>query len=87
MMSEQDMENLDSNEKSYHNLISTEMLHDSRDVSQTHPNVNIREARYKICYHVRQRQSEHKGALKATQNMGKGLQKVFKTVVNIFRKN
>ena len=31
MMSEQDMENLDSNEVSYHDLISTEMLEDIGD--------------------------------------------------------
>ena len=57
MMSEQDMENLDSNENSYHDLISTEMLEDIRDGSQTHPNVNKREARYKIRYRVRQKES------------------------------
>ena len=45
MISKQDMENLDSNENSYHDLISTEMLEDIRDGSQTHPNVNKREAR------------------------------------------
>ena len=33
MMSEQDMENLDSNEESDHDLISTEMLEDIRDGS------------------------------------------------------
>ena len=40
MMNKQDMENLDSNEKSDHDLISTEMLEDISDGSQTHPNVN-----------------------------------------------
>ena len=55
MMSEQDMENLDSNEESYHDIISTEMLEDIRDGSQTHPNVNKREACYKIRDRVRQR--------------------------------
>ena len=30
---------------------------------------------------MKQRQSEWKGALKATKNMGKGLHKVFKTAV------
>ena len=30
---------------------------------------------------IRQRKLEGKGALKATQNMGKGLHKVFNTVV------
>ena len=39
MKSEQDMENLDSSVESYHNLISTDMLEDIRDRSQTHPNV------------------------------------------------
>ena len=37
-------------------------------------NVNQREARYKIRDYIRQRQSELKGALKATQKMGKVLQ-------------
>ena len=46
MMNEQDMENLDSNENPNHDLISTEMLEDMRDGSQTHPTVNKREARY-----------------------------------------
>ena len=66
MMSEQDMENLDSNEDSDHDLISTEMLEDIRDGSQTHPNVNKREACLKIRDHIRQRKSEWKGALKST---------------------
>ena len=66
MMSEQDMENLYSSDESDHDLISTEMLQDIRDGSQTHPNVNRREARYKICDLIRQRQSEWKVALKAT---------------------
>ena len=81
MMSEQDMENIISSDESDHDLISTEMLQDIRDGSQTHPNVNKREARCKIRDRIRQRQSEWKGALKDTQIMGKGLQKVFNTVV------
>ena len=52
-----------------------------RDGSQTHPNVNRREARYKIRDHIRQKQSEWKRALKSTRSMGKGLHKVFLTVV------
>ena len=55
MMSEQDMENLDSDEKSDHDFISTEMLEDICDGSQTHPTVNKREARYEIRDHVRQK--------------------------------
>ena len=81
MMSKQDMENRDSNEQSDHDLISTEMLPIICDGSQTHPNVNKREVRYKIPDRDRQKQPEWKGALKATQSMGKGLYKVFSTVV------
>ena len=55
MMSKQDMENIDSNDTSDHDVISTEMLHDIRDGSQTHMNVNKIEARYKILDRVRQR--------------------------------
>ena len=66
MMSEQDMENLDSNDKLDHDLISTEMLEDIRSGSQTHPNVNKREARYKICDRIRQKESQWKGDLKDT---------------------
>ena len=38
-----------SGDESDHDLISTEMLEDIRDGIQTHPNVNRREASYKIC--------------------------------------
>ena len=39
MMSKQDMENINSDDESDHDLISTEMLEDIRDVSQTHLSV------------------------------------------------
>ena len=81
MMSKQDMYAINYGDESDHDLISTEMLEDIRDGSQTHPNVNKREARYKICDHIRQIQSEWKGALKATRSMGKVLHKVFSAVV------
>ena len=81
MMSEQDMENLDENEKSNHDLITTETLEDIRDRNQTHPTLNKREASCKICDRIKQRQSEWKGSLKATHKMGKGLHKVFSTIV------
>ena len=81
MMNEKDMENIDSNEKFYHDLISTETLEDIRDGSQIHPTVNKREACCKIRDRIKQRQSERKGALKATRDMGKGLHKVFSTTV------
>ena len=80
-MSEQDMENINSGDELDHDLISTEMLEDISDGSQTHPKVNRREARYKIYHLLRQRQSEQKGSLKSTRSMGKGLHKVFITVV------
>ena len=70
---------MSSGDDSDHDLISTEMLEEICDVGQYHPNVNKIEARYKICYRIRQRQSEWKGALKATRNMDKGLHNVFKT--------
>ena len=76
MINKQDMENIDCNEQSDHYLISAEMLEDICDGSQTHPNVNKREASYKIRDHVRQKESQWKGALKATRSMGKGLHKV-----------
>ena len=57
MMSEQDMDAINSGDESYHDLISTEMLEDIHDEIQTHPNVNRRESRYKINVLIRQRQS------------------------------
>ena len=58
IMSEQDMENINSGDELYHDLVSTEMFEDICDGSQTHLNVNKREARYKIRDRIRQRQSE-----------------------------
>ena len=57
---------MDYGDESYHDLISREMLENIRDDSQSHPIVNRIESRYKICDNIRQRQSEWKGALKAT---------------------
>ena len=68
-------------DESDNDLISTNMLKDIRDRSQTHTNIIRREARYKIRDHVRQRQSEWKGVSKDTQSMGKDLHKVFSTFV------
>ena len=58
MMSEQDMENLGSNEQLDHDLIYKEMLEYIRDGSQTHLNINKRKARYKIRDHIKQIKSE-----------------------------
>ena len=56
MMSGKDMDAINSGDESDHDLISTEMLEDIRDLIQTHPNVNKREARCKIRDSIRQRQ-------------------------------
>ena len=72
---------MDSGDESDHDLISTEMLEKIRDGSQSHLNVNRRESCYKIRDRIKQKQSEGKGALKDTRNMGKGLHNVFKAVV------
>ena len=61
--------------------MSSQMLEDISDGSQTHPNVNRREVHYKIRDRIGQRQSEWKGALKYMRSMGKGLHKLFSTVV------
>ena len=56
MMSEQDMDAINSGDDSNHDIISTEMLGKICDRSQTHTNVNIGEAHYKIRDRIRQRQ-------------------------------
>ena len=60
MMSEQDTYSINSGYESDNDLVSTEMLEDIRDGIQTHPNVNKREARYKIRDHIRQKNSNVK---------------------------
>ena len=75
------MDAMDFGNESDDEPISTEMLENIFGGSPYHLNMNRRESRYKICDCVKQIQSEWKGALKATQNMGKGLHKVFITVV------
>ena len=50
------MDAINSGDDSDHDLISNEMLEDIRDRSQTHPNVNRRESRYKISEFIRQKQ-------------------------------
>ena len=47
---------MDSGDESDHDLISTEILEDIRDGSQTHPNVNWIESRYQIYDLTKQRQ-------------------------------
>ena len=55
-MSKQDTENINYGDESNHDLISTEMLEDICDGSQTHTNVNRREARSKTRDRIMQRQ-------------------------------
>ena len=57
MIIEQDMDAMNSGGESDHDLISTDILEDIPDGSQTHPNVNRREAQNKIRDRVRQRKS------------------------------
>ena len=47
---------MDSGDKSDNDILYTDMLEDIRDGSQSHPNINRREARYKIRDRIRQRQ-------------------------------
>ena len=82
MMIEQDMDNINSGDESDNDLISTEMIEDIRDVSQTNLNVTRRETDYKTRDRIKQRKSEWKVALKATRNMGKCLHKVFSIIVS-----
>ena len=76
------MNSMSSGDASDAEPMSMDLLEDTRDGSQSHPIVNRREARYKICYRIKQSQSEWKGSLLSTQNMGKVLHRVFKAIVN-----
>ena len=76
------MENLGETEKCDEGLISTELLQDIRDGNQTHPEINKREARMAICDRIQQKKLQWKGAIRAMHNMGKGLHKVFSTIVS-----
>ena len=81
-MSEQDMENIDEKEKFDDDYISTETLHDICDRNQTHPNIDKNETCIKIRDYIKQNKSEWKGALRAMYKMGKGLYRVFSTIVS-----
>ena len=81
LISEEEIDAMDSGDESDAEPMSTEMLEHICDGSQSHTNVNRRETRYKIRDSIKQIQSEWREALKLTQNMGKGSHKVFKTVV------
>ena len=86
LLRKEERDEIDYGNESDNERIYMEMLEEIRDSSKSHPNVNSIEACYKICNRIKQRQLERKGASKSTQNMGKYLHKVFKTVAKIFRK-
>ena len=73
---------MSSGDESDAESMSTDMLEDICDGSQSHPLINRREERYKICDWIKQGQAEWKGVLLSTQKMGKGLHKVSKAAVN-----
>ena len=75
------MDALDSGDESDHEPIFMDMLEDICDGSQYHTSIKRRESSYKIHDRIKKRQSEWKGSLRDTLNMGKGLHKVFKTIV------
>ena len=58
MINKQDMENIDSNEQSDDDHISMKILEDILDGSQTHPNIDKREAHHKIRDPIKQRKSD-----------------------------
>ena len=72
---------MESGDESEDEPMSTDMLEEICDGSKSHPSVNRRQARYKIRDHIKQRQTEWKEALLSTQNMGKVLQKLFKSAL------
>ena len=72
MMREKYIDAINSGDESDHDFISTEMLEDICDGSQTNPNVNRRESCHKICDLIWQIQLEWKGALKYTQSTSTG---------------
>ena len=70
LLIEEEMNVMDSGDESDHEPMYTEMLEYICDISQSHPNINNREARYNIGDRIRQRQSTWKGALKSTKKHG-----------------
>ena len=76
------MDVMSSGDESDAGPMSTNMLEDICEVSQSHTSINRIEACYKIRNSFKRRQAECKGALLPTKSMGRGLQKVFKAVVN-----
>ena len=82
LISYEEMDVMTSGNESNAEPMSTEMLEDICDSSHYCPSINKREARYKIGDHIKQSKSEWKGTLLSMRNMGKGLHKVFKAIIN-----
>ena len=57
LLSKEEMDAMDYAGESDHDLISTEMLENICDGSQSHPSINRIESYYKIRDRIRQRQS------------------------------
>ena len=58
LLSLEEMDAMYYGDESDHDSMFTAMLEDICDRSQYHPSVNMREVRYKIYDHIRQRQSD-----------------------------
>ena len=81
LLSIEEMDVLDSGDDSDNEPISTEMLEDISDRSQSCSKSNMREICHKIRDRIKQIQSECKVWFTATQKMAKVTHKVFKTIV------
>ena len=82
LISEEEMDDMSSGDEYDAEPMYTEMLKYIRDGSQFHLSVNMSKSHYKIHDHIKRSQVEYEGALLSTQNMDKGLNKVFKALVN-----
>ena len=57
LVSKEEMDAKDSGDDAEDETMSMDMLEEIRDCSQSHQNINSREARYKICDCIKQRKS------------------------------
>ena len=82
LISEEEIDVMSSGDNSDDGPMYTEMLEDICDGSKSHLSVNMREVCYKIRDCIKQSQAKYKGALLSTWNMGKGLHKLFKSIIH-----
>ena len=78
---------MDSVNESEDEPVFTEILEYICDGSKSHPIINSIQTRYKIRDFIKQIQTEWKGALLSTQNMGKVLHNLFTSVVKYISQN